>query len=70
MTAKILKTGDKVCVVNDSPFKGLKGVICEVDLVDHTEENNFLFYQVSLEYTSMREPIWFQEEEIDALGMA
>ena len=67
MTPGILRIGDRVCVTSDSPFKGLKGVIREVDLIDHTEDNHFLFYQVSLECASLRDPSWFQGEEIDAL---
>lgn len=72
MSSEILKIGDKVCVVNNSNFKGLQGVICKVHLIAYTEDDNqpFLFYQVNLEHTYMGEPIWFQGEEVDALHIA
>jgi hypothetical protein len=69
MGFEVFKVGDKVCVISNSIFKGLKGTICKIHLIAYTEDDEkpFLFYQINLEHTYTGEPIWFQGEEVDVL---
>jgi len=69
MGFEVFQIGDSVCITSDSIFKGLKGIVCKIHLITYTEDDEkpLLFYQVNLEHTYTREPIWFQGEEVDAL---
>ncbi|HZR41117.1 MAG TPA: hypothetical protein VFB12_13420 [Ktedonobacteraceae bacterium] len=66
MEANKLTVGDRVYVVCYGPFRGLRGTIRKVHSIDKLEENetDFLFYQVDLEGAYIREPVWFQNEEV------
>lgn len=72
MTTEMLKIGDAIYVTSYGVFQGLRGTIHRVHSIASTAEDEqpFLFYQVILENAHVKEPIWFQGEEVDAPGGA
>ncbi|HLZ62923.1 MAG TPA: hypothetical protein VKR06_38735 [Ktedonosporobacter sp.] len=71
MTSDMFEVGETVCVTSYGAFKGLRGTIRRVHSLAYTidDEKPFLFYQVVLENASVKEPIWFQGEEIDTITL-
>jgi hypothetical protein len=59
--------GSRIRVMNYSPFRGLKGTIRSVDTIPHLDEP-FCFYQVELEGALIKEPIWFEYDEIELVS--
>jgi hypothetical protein len=54
-------------VANYSPFRGLKGTICAVNMIDIDLEEPFCFYLIALEGVQLKEPIWFEYTEVELL---
>jgi hypothetical protein len=52
-------------VTNYGPFRGLKGTICAVHMIDVDLDEPFCFYLVALEGTYLKEPIWFEYNEVE-----
>lgn len=59
--------GSRVRVVSYSPFRGLKGTIRIVHRIVPLDEP-FCFYQIELEGAEVKEPIWFDYEEVELLA--
>jgi hypothetical protein len=57
--------GSLVQVTSYSPFRGLNGTIQIVDSISDDLEEPFCFYLVALEGTQIKEPIWFEHEEVE-----
>ena len=57
--------GSRVRVTNYSPFRGLKGTICAVNMIDIDLEEPFCFYLITLEGVQLKEPIWFEYTEVE-----
>ena len=70
MMSHILEVGDRVHVISYSPFKGLRGTVREVDRIATAldEEEPFFFYQIDLEESQVKEPVWFQDEEVESIS--
>ena len=66
MGSHVFPEGSRVHVVNYSPFRGLKGTIRTVHHIAPVDEP-FCFYQIELEGTQVKEPIWFSSEEVELL---
>lgn len=56
--------GSLVHVNSYSPFRGLKGIIQEVDTIFDDLEEPFWFYLIALEGANLKEPIWFEYNEV------
>jgi hypothetical protein len=71
MAYEVLKIGDAARVTSYGAFQGLRGTIQRVHYIACTAEDEepFLFYQLMLENAHIKEPIWFQGEEIDTLDL-
>ena len=54
-------------VANYSPFRGLKGTICAVNLIDIDQDEPFCFYLIALEGVQLKEPIWFEYTEVELI---
>jgi hypothetical protein len=54
-------------VANYSPFRGLKGTICAVNLIDIDPDEPFCFYLIALEGVQLKEPIWFDYTEVELI---
>ncbi len=65
---EVFPTGSRVRVTNYSPFRGLKGTIRAVNMIDVDLEEPFCFYLVALEGVQMKEPIWFEYNEVELVA--
>ena len=63
----ILQVGSRVHVTSYSPFRGLKGTISIVDTITADREEPFCFYLIALDGTYMKEPMWFEYNEVEAV---
>jgi len=63
MSNEILPVGSRVYVTAYGPFHGLKGTVQFVDLI-HCTEDTLCFYLVEVEGALIREPVWFQADEV------
>ena len=63
-----LYTGNRVIVNSYSPFRGLSGIIQEVNAIDSLEDY-FCFYLIKIEGGYTKEPVWFQHEEVDLVSI-
>ena len=60
--------GSRVRVANYSPFRGLKGTICAVNMIDIDLKEPFCFYLIALEGVQLKEPIWFEYTEVELIS--
>lgn len=63
----VLQAGSRVRVTSYSPFRGLKGTIRTVDTITADLEEPFCFYLVTLDGTHMKEPMWFEYNEVEGV---
>lgn len=54
-------------MANYSPFRGLKGTICAVNMIDIDQDEPFCFYLITLEGVQLKEPIWFEYTEVELI---
>lgn len=64
MSTEVFSVESKIRVVSYGPFGGLRGTIIMVDTIAHLEEP-FCFYLVALEGAQMKEPVWFEHDEME-----
>jgi len=64
----VFPMGSRVRVINDSPFIGLKGTILAIHMIATPGEPIFCFYLVALDGTYLREPLWFESQEVELVG--
>ena len=64
---KVLQVGSRVRVTSYGPFRGLNGTIRTVDTIIADFEEPFCFYLVALDGTYMKEPIWFEYNEVEGI---
>jgi hypothetical protein len=64
----VIPIGSRVCVANDSPFRGLRGTILAIHMIAAPGEPTFCFYLVTLDGTYLREPLWFEYQEVALFG--
>ena len=65
---EVYPIGSRVRVVSDSPFKGLKGIILAIHMIATPRKPIFCFYLVALDETHLREPLWFEYQEVTLVG--
>jgi len=65
MELNIYQPGSLVQVISYSPFRGLNGTIQAVHTIADDLEEPFCFYQIMLEGTPFKEPIWFEQDEVE-----
>ncbi len=61
----VLQVGNRVCVASYGPFRGMRGTICTVDTITAELEEPFCFYLVALDGAYIKEPIWFEYDEVE-----
>ncbi len=64
----VLPRGSLVRIIGYSPFRGLRGTIRTVDAISADLEEPFCFYLVDLEGVQIREPIWFEYDEVELVA--
>jgi hypothetical protein len=67
MKYQIFQSGQRVCITSYGPFRGLKGTIRVVDTIA-SEAEPFCFYLIDLEGAQIKEPIWFEYEEVESVS--
>ncbi len=69
MSNNVFPPGSRVRVTSYSPFRGLRGTIRTVDSIPHLEvDEPFCFYGIELEGTHLKEPIWFEYDEVELVA--
>ena len=64
MQQSLYPPGTLVQVTSYSPFRGLRGTITVVDSISDDADEPFCFYLITLEGTQMKEPVWFEYDEV------
>jgi len=69
MEKPVLQVGSRVRIVSYSPFRGLRGVITRVDEIPSTSglSEPLRFYLVRLEGAYIKDPVWFNHEEVEPI---
>ena len=67
MGDSVFPVGSRVQVINYSPFRGLKGTIRTVDTISVDLEEPFCFYYIALDGANIKEPIWFEYDDVDSV---
>ncbi len=68
MEADVFPIGSRVRIANYSPFRGLKGTIRAVNMIDADLDEPFCFYLVALEGLHIKEPVWFEYHEVELVA--
>jgi hypothetical protein len=68
MEQNIYPPGSLVQVTSYSPFRGLNGTIQTVDTIADDREEPFCFYLVTLERAQLKEPMWFECDEVELIA--
>lgn len=63
----VFAEGSRVQIVSYGPFRRLKGTIRRVHCLPGSEDT-VCFYQIVLEGAYIREPIWFEDDEVELLA--
>lgn len=61
--------GTLVQVTSYSPFKGLRGTVTVVDTISEGDDVPFCFYLITLEGTQLKEPMWFECNEVRLVAL-
>jgi hypothetical protein len=67
MTYKVLPVGSRVRVTSYSPFREQRGTVRDVHTIAADLEEPFCFYLISLDGGQVKEPIWFEYDEIELI---
>src|SRR6266478_5518737 len=66
MPTNVLRVDSLVDVVtSNGPFRGLRGAILQVDTIEALPDEPFGFYLVALEGIQIKDPVWFECEEVE-----
>jgi len=65
---EVFPIGDRVCVTNYSPFRGLRGTIRAVHMIAGDVDEPFCFYLVTLEEVPKEESMWFEYHEVELVA--
>lgn len=57
-----------VYVTSYSPFRGLRGIVRSVHTISADLDEPFCFYLVALERAQIKEPIWFEYDEVELIS--
>lgn len=69
LNSSLFPFGNRVRVTSHGPFRGLKGIIRQVDSIVDDLEDPFCFYLIELERASIAEAIWFEYHEVEFIGI-
>ena len=64
----VFPAGSGVRIMSYGPFRGLRGTICSVHTIFSPEPQEPLcFYLVALEGAQLKEPVWFEYDELELI---
>jgi hypothetical protein len=61
----MFQVGNRILVTNYGPFRGHRGTIKTVDTISNDLKDPFCFYCIVLEGRFLKEPIWFEYDEVE-----
>ena len=67
MKYPIFQAGNRVRIISYGPFRGLIGTIQIVDTIVELVDP-FCFYLIDLEGALTKEPVWFENEEVEPIS--
>jgi hypothetical protein len=68
MEIHVLPVESLVYVTSYSPFRGLRGTIRTVHTIAPDLDEPFCFYLIALEGARVREPVWFEYDEVELIA--
>lgn len=67
MRDHVLEAGSRVHITSYCPFRGLRGTVQTVDTIAHLAGMH-CFYLVRLEGVQIKEPVWFEHQEVELVA--
>lgn len=67
MRDHLLEAGSRVHITSYCPFRGLRGTVQVVDTIAHLAGTH-CFYLVRLEGVQIKEPVWFEHQEVELVA--
>jgi hypothetical protein len=68
MAGSVFPAGSRVQVVSYGPFRGLRGTIRAVDIIADDSEEPYCFYHIVLDGSQIKQPIWFEYDEVELVA--
>ena len=65
---EVLPIGSRVCVANEGPYRGRKGTILAIHMIATPGKPTSCSYLVALDGAYLREPLWFESQEVALVG--
>lgn len=65
----LFPSGNRVRITSHGPFRGLNGIIRQIDSIVDDLDDPFCFYLIELERASITEAIWFEYHEVEFIGV-
>ncbi|HEY3991747.1 MAG TPA: hypothetical protein VGM01_02600 [Ktedonobacteraceae bacterium] len=69
VNSSLFPAGNRVRVTSHGPFRGLNGIIRQIDSIVDDLDDPFCFYLIELERASIAEAIWFEYHEVEFIGV-
>ncbi len=72
MKSALFEVGSRIRVASYCPFRGLAGTVRTVDVIpssQHSSIEAYCFYLIDLEGALIKEPVWFEDEEIESVSV-
>lgn len=69
MGNSVFPAGSRVQVVSYGPFRGLRGTIRIVDIIADDIEEPYCFYHIVLDGSQIKQPIWFECDEVELVAV-
>ena len=67
MRYHVFEAGSRVHITSYCPFRGLRGTVQAVDTIAHLAGTH-CFYLVRLEGVQIKEPVWFEYQEVELVA--
>ena len=67
MRDHVFEAGSRVHITSYCPFRGLRGTVLAVDTIAHLAGMH-CFYLVRLEGVQIKEPVWFEYQEVELVA--
>jgi len=68
LEVEVFPIGSRVRVTNYSLFRGLRGTVLTIHMIAAALEEPFCFYLVALEGVQIKEPLWFEYNEVELVA--
>lgn len=72
MKSALFEVGSRIRVASYCPFRGLAGTVRTVDVIPSSQPAGvepYCFYLIDLEGALIKEPVWFEDEDIESVSV-